>query len=255
MIQDSNEMKRVIAILSGKGGVGTSLVTSLLAISMRRQGLHVGILDGNLTSPSIAHIFGAKSELSVAESGRVEPLVSDSGVKVISMSMFLENESAPLGWYGPMIASAIRQFYTDTEWGQLDYLLVDSSSCMSDATLAILQSFPREGTIIVSSPQALAVVGAKRCINLVHQFQGVIIGVVENMLYFEAPDGERYELYGPSCSDELVALSGAPLLAQLPFDSRLTALCDSGRLEEYLGKAGDMLTANFFKALSSRAQL
>ena len=243
------KIKQVIAVMSGKGGVGKSLVTGLLAVSLRRQGLRVGILDGDITGPSIARMFGTKGQPNKSASGGIDPLVSRSGIKVMSMNMFLEHESDPVVWRGPMISSAIKQFYSDVDWDQLDYLLVDLPPGTSDAPMTVLQSLPVDGIVIVSSPQLLATMVVKKCINMVRQLKGIIVGVVENMAYFETPDGERYEIFGPSNGPELVDMTGAPLLAQLPIDAQLTSLCDSGRIEEYHAEAYELLAANFVNTL------
>jgi Mrp family chromosome partitioning ATPase len=194
-------------------------------------------------------MFGTKGQPTKSADGGIEPLTSKGGVKVMSMNMFLENESDPVVWRGPMISSAIKQFYTDVDWGQLDYLLVDLPPGTSDAPMTVLQALPVDGIIIVSSPQLLAAMVVKKCINMVRQLRGVIVGVVENMAYFETPNGERYEIFGPSNGTELVALTGAPLLGHLPIDPSLTALCDAGRVEEYYADAYEELAANFVNTL------
>src|SRR5579875_612709 len=243
------KIKQVIAVMSGKGGVGKSLVTGLLAVSLRRQGLKVGILDGDITGPSIARMFGTKGQPGKSVNGGIEPLRSKAGIKIMSMDMFLENESDPVVWRGPMVSSALKQFYSDVDWGQLDYLLVDLPPGTSDAPMTVLQSLPVDGVIIVSSPQMLATMIVMKCINMVRSLKGVIVGVVENMSYFETPDGERYEIFGPSNGTELVAMSGSPLLAQLPIDPTLTSLCDAGRVEEYYSPAYERLAENFINTL------
>lgn len=243
------KIKQVIAIMSGKGGVGKSLVTGLLAVSLRRQGMRVGVLDGDITGPSIARMFGTRGQPNKSASGGIDPLMSRGGIKVMSMNMFLENESDPVVWRGPMISSAIKQFYSDVDWGQLDYLLVDLPPGTSDAPMTVLQSLPVDGIVIVSSPQMLATMVVMKCINMVRQLKGIIVGVVENMSYFETPDGERYEIFGPSNGTELVNMTGAPLLAQLPIDSDLTTLCDEGHVEEYHAPAYDLLAENFINSL------
>jgi hybrid cluster-associated redox disulfide protein len=246
--KDGN-IKQVIAIMSGKGGVGKSLVTGLLAVSLRRQGMRVGILDGDITGPSIARMFGTKGQPMKSASGGIDPLTSLGGIKVMSMNMFLEEESQPVVWRGPMVSSAIKQFYSDVDWGRLDYLLVDLPPGTSDAPMTVLQSLPVDGIVIVSSPQLLATMVVKKCINMVQQLKGIIVGVVENMSYFETPNGERYEIFGSSNGPELVDMTNAPLLAQLPIDSGLTTLCDAGRIEEYHSPAYEMLAENFINTL------
>lgn len=243
------KIKQVIAIMSGKGGVGKSLVTGLLAVSLRRQGQRVGILDGDITGPSIARMFGARGQPTKSASGGIEPLRSKGGIKVMSMNMFLEKESDPVVWRGPMISSAIKQFYSDVDWGQLDYLLVDLPPGTSDAPMTVMQALPLDGVVIVSSPQMLATMVVMKCVNMVQQLKGSIVGVVENMSYFETPDNERYEIFGPSNATELVSVTGAPLLGQMPIDSALTSLCDSGRVEEYYSDAYEALAANFVSTL------
>jgi len=167
----------------------------------------------------------------------------------MSMNMFLENESDPVVWRGPMVSSAIKQFYSDVDWEELDYLLVDLPPGTSDAPMTVLQSLPVDGVVIVSSPQMLATMVVKKCINMVRQLKGIIVGVVENMAYFQTPDGERYEIFGPGNGPELVNMTGAPLLAQLPIDPQLTSLCDAGRVEEYHAEAYDLLAQNFVNTL------
>jgi Mrp family chromosome partitioning ATPase len=244
-LQDAErKIKRVIAVMSGKGGVGKSVLTSLLAVALQRQGLQVGVLDGDLTCPSIARMFGIEDQLPEYSDG-IEPLVSEAGIKITSMTMFVEDKSEPLVWRGPMVSSAFKQLYSEVEWGQLDYLLVDVPPGTSDVPMTVLQSLPIEGVIIVSSPQIIATTAVKKCIKMVHQLKGNIVGVVENMAYFRTPEGECYEVFGPSTADQLVATASAPLLARLPIDPKLTALCDAGRIEEYSGEAYGSLPVKF----------
>ncbi len=243
------KIKQVIAIMSGKGGVGKSLVTGLLAVSLRSQGLRVGILDGDITGPSIARMFGTHGEPLKSASGGIEPLRSRGGIRVMSMNMFLANESDAVIWRGPMISGAIKQFYSDVDWGDLDYLLIDLPPGTSDAPMTVLQALPVDGIVIVSSPQLLANMVVKKCINMVQQLKGVIVGVVENMSYFQTPDGTRYEIFGPTNGPDLVEMTGSPLLAQLPIDSNLTSLCDAGRVEEYSSEAYQLLATNFINSL------
>src|SRR5260221_3216013 len=243
------KIKQVIAVMSGKGGVGKSLVTGLLAVSLRRQGMRVGILDGDITGPSIARMFGTRGQPGKSANGGIDPLTSRRGIKGMSMNSFPELDNDPVVWRGPMVSSAIKQFYSDVDWGQLDYLLVDLPPGTSDAPMTVLQSLPVDGVIIVSSPQLLATMVVKKCINMVLQLKGIIVGVVENMAYFDTPNGERYEIFGPSNGPELVDMTDSPLLAQLPIDPILTSLCDAGRIEEYQSTAYETLAANFVNTL------
>jgi hybrid cluster-associated redox disulfide protein len=242
------KIRHIVAVMSGKGGVGKSLVTGLLAVSLQRQGLRVGILDGDITGPSIAKEFGVRGVPKKGPEG-IEPLRSTGGIKIMSMNMFLPESTDPVVWRGPMVSSAIKQFYSDADWGQLDFLLVDLPPGTSDAPMTVMQSLPLDGVVIVSSPQMLATEIVMKCIKMVQTLKGKLIGVVENMAYLTMPDGERNELFGPSNGPELVALTGAPLLAQIPIDRDIALLCDGGRLEDYYSEEFDTLAANFVKAL------
>jgi hybrid cluster-associated redox disulfide protein len=246
--QSGGRIRHIVAIMSGKGGVGKSLVTGLLGVGLRRQGLRVGILDGDITGPSIARMFGLSDSPAKGATG-IEPLTSRDGLKAISMNLFLPNETDPVIFRGPMISSAIKQFYGDVDWGQLDYLLVDLPPGTSDAPMTVMQSLPLDGVIIVSSPQMLATMIVKKCIKMVQTLKGQIIGIVENMAYLDLPDGQRMEPFGPSNGTELVAMTGAPLLAQFPIDPELAKLCDAGKVEEYQSDAFQVLAGNFLTAM------
>jgi len=243
------KIKHVIAIMSGKGGVGKSLVTGLLAVSLRRQGLQVGILDGDITGSSIARMFGTHDRPTKADERMIAPPRSKGGIRVMSMNMFLENESDPVVLRGPMVSNTLRQFFDDVDWGPLDFLLIDLPPGTSDAPLTVMQALPLDGVVIVSSPQMLATMIVTKCVNMVRHLKGTIVGVVENMSYFETPNGERYELFGPSRGSELVGVTGAPLLGRLPIDPSLTTLCDTGRVEEYYSESHEELAANFTNTL------
>src|SRR5258708_23140823 len=184
------------------------------------------------------------------DEGKIEPLESKIGVKIMSMSMFAGNGSDPLVWRGPMVSSAFKQLYSDTGGGKFDYLLVDVPSGTSDVLMTVLQSLPLDGVIIVSSPQLVSVKVVKKCINMVSQLGQSFIGVVENMSHFAAPDGEHYEVFGPSKVAELVHMTNAPLLAQLPIDPKLAALSDAGKIEEYTAEVIHSLGANLLKTFS-----
>jgi hybrid cluster-associated redox disulfide protein len=255
MVGDTGgKIKHIIAIMSGKGGVGKSLVTGLLGVALRRQGLRVGILDGDITGPTIAKMFGATGRPGKGENG-IEPLRSRTGIAIMSMNMFLPNETDPVVWRGPMVSSAIKQFYGDVDWGELDYLLVDLPPGTSDAPMTVMQSLPVEGVIIVSSPQMLATMIVMKCIGMVRTLKGRLVGIVENMVYFTPPgSNERYELFGPSNGRELVGMTGAPLLAQLPIDPKLAELCDAGRVESYESEAYTTLAHNFLNAMTIKKE-
>jgi hybrid cluster-associated redox disulfide protein len=242
------KIRHIIAVMSGKGGVGKSLVTGLIAVALQRQGLKVGVLDGDITGPSIAKEFGVHGRPAKGNEG-IEPLHTIGGIKVMSMNMFLPERTDPVVWRGPMISNAIRQFYSDADWGKLDFLLVDLPPGTSDAPMTVMQSLPVDGVIIVSSPQMLATEIVMKCIKMVQTMKGKLVGIVENMAYLTMPDGSRNELFGPSNGAELVAMTGAPLLAQIPIDRDIALLCDAGKLEEYNSDEFDTLAGNFITAL------
>lgn len=250
MSQGGNDtgIRHIIPIMSGKGGVGKSLVTGLIAIALQRQGLKVGILDGDISGPTIAKEFGVRGVPTKSEGG-IDALRSVGGIKIVSMNMFLPDPTDPVVWRGPMISSAIKQFYSDVDWGKLDFLLVDLPPGTSDEAMTVMQSMPVDGVVIVSSPQTVATDVVTKSIKMVHTMKGKIIGLVENMAYMTMPDGSRNEIFGPSKGAELVALTGAPLLAQLPIDPEVAMLCDAGKLEDYNSDAFDTLASNFTKSL------
>ena len=243
-------IEHVVAIMSGKGGVGKSLVTGLLAAALRRRGFRVGILDADITGPSMARLFGVAQRPFVGPDKKPHPPSTQSGIQIVSMNLFLDDEAQAVIWRGPMISKAIREFYGELEWGDVDYLLVDLPPGTSDAPLTVLQALPVSGVVLVSTPQGLATMIVSKAVKLVQQLGAPIIGLVENMSYFSDPDtGKRHDLFGESKGVRLVVESGAPLLAQLPIDPQLTRLCDEGRIEEYASADYDVLANNFVKVL------
>lgn len=247
-----SKIRHIIAIMSGKGGVGKSLVTGLIGVALARQGLKVGILDGDITGPSIAKEFGVRGAPTKTADG-ITPLRTVGGVKIVSMNMFLPDSTDPVVWRGPMISSAIKQFYSDVDWGKLDFLLVDLPPGTSDEAMTVMQSLPVDGVVIVSSPQMLATEIVIKAIKMVQTLKGKVVGLVENMAYLTMPDGSRNELFGPSNGSDLVAMTGAPLLAQLPIDPEIAMLCDAGLLENYNSDSFDTLATNFTTALKLAA--
>ncbi len=243
-------IEHVVAIMSGKGGVGKSTVTALLAVALRRRGFEVGILDADITGPSQAKLFGVTARPHQGADGKPHPPVTRSGISLMSMNLILDGESQAVIWRGPMVATAIKQFYNDLEWGKIDYLLVDLPPGTSDAPLTVLQSLPVSGVVLVSTPQGLATMIVSKAVKLVQQLNARVMGLVENMSYFADPDtGKRFELFGESKGVQLVVESGAPLLAQLPIDPALTALCDAGTIEDYRSPDYDALVENFIKVV------
>jgi len=226
-----NRVKRVVAVMSGKGGVGKSLVAGLLASALVQEGYQVGVLDADITGPSIPKLFGLSGPV---ESGPVGllPLRSDKGVKVMSFNLLLETDDQPVVWRGPLIGKAITQLWSDVMWGDLDYLLVDLPPGTADASLTTLQSLPVNGIVMVTTPQSLSAMIVRKAVHMA-QIVGVpILGVVENMAYFVCPDtGKRHYIFGQSHSEEVAQLAGAPVLASLPIVPEIAAFCDIGNVE------------------------
>ncbi len=245
-------IEHVVAIMSGKGGVGKSLVTALLAVALHKRGYKVGILDADITGPSMARLFGVSERPYEGADKKPHPPATRGGIPIMSMNLILDNEGDAVIWRGPMVSRAIQQFYTDLEWGAIDYLFIDLPPGTSDAPLTVLQALPVSGVVLVTTPQGLTTMIVSKAVKLAQQLKVPIVGLVENMSYFQdAQTGTRFELFGASKGVQLVVESGAPLLAQLPIDPALTQLCDAGRVEEYESPDYDTLAQNFIKILPS----
>ena len=246
-------IKSVIAVMSGKGGVGKSLVAGLLAVGLRRRGYRVGILDGDITGPSIPRMFGVREKPGVANANTLTPPMSRGGIPIMSMNLLLPGEDEAVIWRGPMVSGAIRQFFSDVAWGELDYLIVDLPPGTSDAPLTVMQALPIAGVVLVTTPQALATMIVTKAVRLVKQLGGDILGVVENMSYVKGPGGERMEVFGPSQGLKLVIAANAPLMARIPIDPEIAALCDSGGIEQYNGPEFEELVDNFISVAPKSA--
>lgn len=252
--KELNEVKNMVAIMSGKGGVGKSLVTSLIGASLARRGYEVGILDADITGPSIPRIFGIDSRPAGSESG-VLPVPSHLGIGIMSVNLILPHEDDAVIWRGPLIARTITQFWEDVLWGKLDYLLVDLPPGTADAPLTVMQSLPLTGVVVVFSPQELAAMVVRKAVQMAQKMSIPILGVVENMSYFLLPDsGKRIELFGKSRAQEMAKTAGAPLLGQLPIDPELARLCDEGNIERYESAALTGLADAFLKAMPPAAK-
>ncbi len=248
-----NRIRRVVAVMSGKGGVGKSLVTGLLASGLARQGLKVGVLDADITGPSIPMLFGLHGPPQAGPVG-IRPLDSRGGVRIMSMNILLDDESRPVIWRGPLIGRAITQLWGDVMWGDLDYLLVDLPPGTSDASLTTLQSLPVDGIIMVTTPQSLASMIVRKAVHMAQAVKTPILGVVENMAFFLCPDtGRKHFIFGPSHAHEVASAAGASVLAQLPIDPKVAAMCDSGSIESVeLAEVAGLLEA-FLKVVPIRA--
>ncbi|MBR3145415.1 MAG: Mrp/NBP35 family ATP-binding protein [Clostridia bacterium] len=228
----NSNIKNVIAVISGKGGVGKSTVSSLVASALNKKGYSVGILDADITGPSIPKSFGIKARAMQTELG-IMPAVTDSGIKIMSVNMMLQNADDPVIWRGPVIAGAVKQFWTDVCWGDLDYLIIDCPPGTGDVPLTVFQSIPVDSAIIVTSPQDLVSLIVKKAYNMAKLMNIKVLGIVENMSYFVCPDcGKRHRIFGggsESIADEL----GIPMLCSLPIDPSFTAMVDSGMVYRY----------------------
>jgi Mrp family chromosome partitioning ATPase len=239
-----NAIHYVIAVMSGKGGVGKSTVTALLASTLARAGYQVGVLDADVTGPSIPRLFGAHGPLNVGPQG-IEPVQSRLGIRLMSANFILDEEGQAIIWRGPLVSSAIKQFWNDVHWGQLDYLLVDLPPGTSDAALTVMQSLPLDGIIMVTTPQSLAAMVVRKAVKMTQAVDVPILGIVENMAGFVAPDtGVHYEIFGPSHTEEIAEAADAPVIARLPIDSETAMLCDAGEVESVTQPEMDALVAH-----------
>ena len=253
-----NEIKHVIGIVSGKGGVGKSTVTASLAVLLSRMGFKVGILDADITGPSIPKMFGITERAKGTDIG-IFPTRTRDGLLVMSANLLLDNPEDPVIWRGPLIGNMAKQFWTDVVWGNLDYLLVDLPPGTGDVPLTIFQSIPLDGVIIVSSPQALVQMIVKKAHKMAYQMKVPVIGLVENMSYLECECGKRIELFGPSCIDQIGHENFTPVLAKMPINPYLAALADQGGFEnmqsDYLQDAANIIVNKYSLNKESNANV
>lgn len=228
-----SHIKHVIGVISGKGGVGKSLVTSELAILLKRKGYKVGILDADITGPSIPMAFGLHEQAIGSDDGII-PATTMEGIKVISVNMLLESEETPVIWRGPVIAGVVKQFWNEVVWGELDYLLVDMPPGTGDVPLTVFQSLPVNGVVIVTTPQGLVEMIVKKAYNMAVQMNIPVVGLVQNMSYLECPDcHKKMYIYGEGHVEELAESLDIPNFAQIPVLPEMTTLCDSGTIEGF----------------------
>lgn len=238
LLAETNEfskVKKVIAIVSGKGGVGKSLVTSLMTISMQRRGAVCGIMDADVTGPSIPKVFGVSEKAEGSDAG-IFPLQTSTGIKTISVNNLLENDSDPVLWRGPIIAGLVKQFWTDVMWGETDYLFVDMPPGTGDVALTVFQSLPIDGIIVVTSPQDLVSMIVEKAVKMAEMMDVPVLGLVENMAYLECPHcGEEISVFGQSRTAEVAEAHGLEVLGRIPIDPKLAAACDRGLIETFEG--------------------
>ena len=231
-INPKSSIKHVIGIVSGKGGVGKSMVTSALAALMQRAGYKVGILDADITGPSIPKAFGIGAGVEGNDDGMIPP-ESSTGIKIMSVNLLLPDATAPVVWRGPVIAGTVKQFWSGTVWGDLDYLFVDCPPGTGDVPLTVFQSIPLDGIIIVSSPQELVSMIVEKAANMAKMMQVDVVGLVENMSYVKCPDcDKRIKIFGESHIEDIARKHEYPLLAQMPIDPTLATLVDAGEIEK-----------------------
>ncbi len=235
MLVELNSMsfiKNVIGIVSGKGGVGKSLVTASIARELTEKGYKVGVLDADITGPSIPKMFGIKGKAEGSQDG-IFPAVSDSGIKIMSINLLLDDVESPVIWRGPVIANVVKQFWTDVIWGELDYLLIDMPPGTGDVPLTVFQSIPIDGIVIVTAPQDLVQLIVKKAYNMANTMNIKVIGMIENYSYFECPDcGKKINVFGKSKADEVSKSLGIKLLGKLPILPELAELSDAGLFDK-----------------------
>ena len=226
-----SNIKKVIGVVSGKGGVGKSMVTSLLAVALKRRNLGVGILDADITGPSIPKIFGLRDKATGDENG-IYPVRSKTGIDVMSINLLLENETDPVVWRGPIIGGTVKQFWTDVIWHDEDVLLIDMPPGTGDVALTVFQTIKLDGLIIVTSPQELVSMIVEKAVNMAKLMDIPVLGLVENFSYILCPDcGKQIPLFGESHVEEVAEHFGLPILGKLPLDPRLASACDKGMIE------------------------
>ncbi len=241
----ASNVKKVIGVVSGKGGVGKSFVTSSLACAMRKAGYKVGIMDADITGPSIPKMFGIHGQVYGTEEGMI-PMESEEGMKVMSINLLLEDEEAPVIWRGPVIAGVVKQFWNETVWGDIDYLFVDMPPGTGDVPLTVFQSLPVDGIVVVTSPQELVQMIVKKAYNMANMMNIPVLGLVENFSYLKCPDcGREIQLFGESHIDAVASELGVPVLAKLPLDPAYAEKADEGAFEKienpYLDTAVEVL--------------
>ncbi len=230
-----SNVKKVIGVVSGKGGVGKSLVTGMMAVTMRRRGHSAAVLDADITGPSIPKAFGVHGMLGATDDGII-PAASTTGVKLVSLNLLLENETDPVVWRGPVIAGTVKQFWTDVMWGDVDFMFVDMPPGTGDVPLTVFQSLPLDGILIVTSPQELVGMIVEKAVHMAQMMNVPVLGLVENMAYFQCDEcGKKHYIFGQSHLEEIAGRNGIAHTAQLPMDPALAAACDAGRIEMFDG--------------------
>ena len=251
--QKASHIDKVIAVMSGKGGVGKSSVTGMLAVSLMRQGHKVGILDADITGPSIPKIFGVTGKAGVSQAG-ILASKSRNGIKLMSLNLMIENEDDPVILRGPLITQIVNQFWTDVIWGDLDYLLIDMPPGTGDVPITVFQSLPIDGVVMVTSPQALANMVVRKAIKMVRKYEPPIYGMIENMAYLQCPDcHKKVEVFGKAKGEEEAKRNSIPFLGELPIDPLLAELSDAGKVEDYQSPAFDLVAKRLAEQIQTNS--
>ncbi len=243
---EKSSIKKIIGIVSGKGGVGKSMVTSLLSVMMSRRGYHTAVLDADITGPSIPKVFGITEKAYANEDGLL-PVTTRTGIDIMSVNLLLDNDTDPVVWRGPVIAGTVKQFYTDVIWSDVDVMFIDMPPGTGDVPLTVFQSIPVDGIVIVTSPQELVSMIVEKAVNMAKLMDIPVVGIVENMSYFKCPDcGEKHSIFGESNIDSLAAKHQIDHVAKLPIDAEFAAVADGGLVEymqktEYLDNIADAI--------------
>lgn len=246
-LHEYSSVKKTIAVVSGKGGVGKSLVTAMTAAGMSRRGYKTAILDADLTGPSIPKVFGVTDKATGTEDG-IFPVLTKGGIRLMSINLLLENESDPVLWRGPIIAATVKQFWSDCIWSDVDFMFIDMPPGTGDVPLTVFQSLPIDGILVVTSPQELVSMIVEKAVKMANMMNVPILGLIENMAYYMCPDcGAKHSVYGESHAQKTADQYGIPVLAQIPIDAKIAEACDEGLIEllpaEWLKGAEDRLVA------------
>ncbi len=245
-----NELiKNTIAIASGKGGVGKSSISALLSVFLRKKGYKVGLMDADITGPSIPRMFGAHERPHVVDQ-KIQPVLTKTGIKMISLNLFLENEEDPVIWRGPLVTKTIKQFWEDVDWDELDFMIIDLPPGTSDATLTVAQSIPLSGMVLVTSPQELALMIVKKALGMAEKMNIKLFGIVENMSYVVCPKcGEKIAIFGEGKAEKAAEEKNIPFFGKLPIDPVFSKLCDEGRIEDFDMTLFNEIGENFLNSI------
>ncbi|HZK09713.1 MAG TPA: Mrp/NBP35 family ATP-binding protein [Clostridia bacterium] len=246
-LHSKSRVKRVIGVVSGKGGVGKSLVSAMVAVALNRKGYHSAVLDADITGPSIPKSFGIREKALGTDQGII-PIRTKKGIDIMSINLLLENDTDPVVWRGPIVASAVKQFWSDVIWDNVDFMIIDMPPGTGDVPLTVFQSIPVDGIIVVTSPQELVSMIVTKAVNMAKMMDIPVIGLVENMSHFTCPDnGKDYKIFGESHLEETAQEVGLDILARIPIDPELAKACDKGKIEDFEGPWLDKLVEKLEK--------